>query len=120
MEKALFEKISSYGKSFITLKIQAVDNEGNSVSLDGSVFKAQQCVEWYEALKRITDVYYAETYHDECFVAVGEELNLHCVLPERCPGRNADTLETSCSRFTVRRILFSETDVVCLPRPCGV
>ena len=42
--EALFEKISSYGKSFITLKVQAVDNEGKSVSLDGSVCKAQQCV----------------------------------------------------------------------------
>ena len=39
-EEALFENISSYGRSFITLKVHAVDNEGNSVSLDGSVFKA--------------------------------------------------------------------------------
>ena len=60
-EEALFENISSYGRSFITLKVHAVDNEGNSVSLDGSVFKAQQCVEWPAELERITDVYYAET-----------------------------------------------------------
>ena len=30
--EALFERISSYGRSFITVKVQAVDNEGNSVS----------------------------------------------------------------------------------------
>ena len=48
--EALFEKISSYGRSFVTVKVQAVDNERNSVALDGSVFKAQQSVEWPGAL----------------------------------------------------------------------
>ena len=38
--EALFEKISSYGRSFIAMKVQAVDDEGNRVSLDGSVFIA--------------------------------------------------------------------------------
>ena len=52
--EALFQKISSYGRSFITMKVQAVDDEGNKVSLDGSVFKAQQCVEWPEALGKST------------------------------------------------------------------
>ena len=32
--RALFEKVSSCGKSFITMKVQAVDDEGNKVSLD--------------------------------------------------------------------------------------
>ena len=36
-EQALFEKVSSYGRSFITMKVQAVDDEGNKVSLDESV-----------------------------------------------------------------------------------
>ena len=35
--KALFEKISSYGRSFIAIGVQAEDDEGNRVSLDGSV-----------------------------------------------------------------------------------
>ena len=35
--QALFEKVSSYGRSFITMKVQAVDDEGNKVSLDESV-----------------------------------------------------------------------------------
>jgi len=38
--EALFEKISSYGSSYLALKVQAVDDEGNRVSLDGTVFKA--------------------------------------------------------------------------------
>ena len=36
--EALYKRMSSYGRSFITLKVQAVDNEGNSLSQDGSVF----------------------------------------------------------------------------------
>jgi len=43
--EVLFEKIISYGGTFVTLKVQAADNEGNSVFLDGSVFQAKQCVE---------------------------------------------------------------------------
>ena len=35
--EALFEKISSYGRSFITMKVQAMDDEGNKVSLEESV-----------------------------------------------------------------------------------
>ena len=35
--QALFEKVSSYGRSFITMKVQAVDDEGKEVSLDESV-----------------------------------------------------------------------------------
>ena len=35
--EAMFEKVSSYGTSIITMKVQAVDAEGNIVSLDESV-----------------------------------------------------------------------------------
>jgi hypothetical protein len=38
--EALFEKISSYGSSYLALKVQAVDDEGNRVSLDGTEFIA--------------------------------------------------------------------------------
>ena len=39
--EALFEKISSYGRSFITMNVQAVDDEGNKVF---SFFFGQVCV----------------------------------------------------------------------------
>ena len=35
--EALFEKISSCGMSFSAMRVQEVDDEGNRVSLDGSV-----------------------------------------------------------------------------------
>ena len=35
--EALFEKISSYGRSFIAMRVQAADDEGKKVSLDESV-----------------------------------------------------------------------------------
>ena len=37
--EVVFDKVSSYGRSFITMKVQAVDDEGNKVSLDESVFR---------------------------------------------------------------------------------
>ena len=38
--EALFEKVSVYGTKFLALKVQAVDDDGNRISLSGDVFKA--------------------------------------------------------------------------------
>jgi len=81
--EALFEQISSYGRSFITMKVQAVDDEGNKVAL----YKSVSPYTWFQPNNVSNGQKHMRTHeHDERIIAVREEPILHCVLPERCPG----------------------------------
>ena len=83
--EALFEKISSYGRSFVTVKVQAVDNE--AVFLwTGLCLKPNDV---WSGLKHSRESQMSVTlkrYTVNASLQFERNPIAHCVVPERCPG----------------------------------